>query len=486
MSVVRASLVLSFIDKYAVLFINIVSTMILARWLTPVEAGVFTVAWSLINIAQALRDFGIFGYIVQEPELTRERLATALTISLALGLVLTAAFAASAGAIADFYSDPRLLVLVHILSFNFLVVSFASVGTALLQRAMNFRAMMRINIASGLVNASTSVWMVSLGYGPIALAWASLLGVGVITICNLFYVGRQILLRPSLLAWRRIAEFGILSSGAALLGVISSRVADLAIGRLLGLEAVGLFSRGSGLITLFQQGLMNAIMPVTAAELARLHREKLDIRAGFLDGLSYITGVAWPALAMLALMAHPVIVIFYGGQWLRAIPLAQILCAATAAGIMGNLTILLFTSIGAVRENFKIQAMTLPVYVTAVVIGSLFDLRAAAFCVVLASVASTCFALARLNGRLGTSWWDILRAVMRSAAVTAATAIVPAIVLVIWGFSAGNLWPATMVAGAGGMIFWLVALLAVNHPLWKQLLAIFDMLRIKKVTAAGG
>jgi O-antigen/teichoic acid export membrane protein len=481
---VRSSLFQSFIDKYAVLLITIVSTMILARRLTPTETGVYTVAWSLINIAQALRDFGIFSYIVQEKELTRERLATAFTISLSLGVFLTSAFAASADSIAHFYGDPRMRVLVLILSFNFLLVSFASVGTALLQRAMSFHVMMRINIASALVNAVTSVGLVYAGLGPVALAWSSLCGIIVVALCNLLYLGRQIYLRPTFAAWRRIAEFGILSSGAALLSVMSSRVPELTIGRLLGLEAAGLFSRGCGLITLFQQAFTNALMPVTSAELSRRHRDNQNIGSAVLDGISYLTGVGWPFLAILGLMAHPVIVIFYGEQWIRAIPIAQILCLAAAAGIMSNLAIVLFNAIGAVRQNFVVQGVTLPIYVIAVVLGCLIDLRVAAFCVVIASVGSTYWALVALNRKLGTSWRDILRAVTRSAVVTAATAIVPAIMLLNWGFSDGKLWPVTIMSVAGGVVFWVGALAAVDHPLWKQLVTTFDMLWAKMANAA--
>ena len=485
MSGVRSSLFLSFIDKYSVLLITIVTTMILARRLTPVETGVYTVAWSLINIAQALRDFGIFSYIVQEKELTRERLATALTISLSLGVFLTFAFAASADTIAHFYGDPRMRVLVHILSFNFLLVSFASVGTALLQRAMSFHVMMRINIASALVNAVTSVGLVYAGLGPIALAWSSLCGIIVVTVCNLLYLRRQIFLRPTFVAWRRIAAFGILSSGAALMNTMSSRVAELTIGRLLGLEAAGLFSRGSGLITLFQQAFMNAIMPVTGAELSRRHRDNQNLSSAALEGISYLTGVGWPFLVMLGLMAHPVIVIFYGEQWIPAIPIAQILCFAAAASIMGNLAIVLFNAIGAVRQNFLTQVVTLPIYVIAVVLGSLIDLRVAAFGVVIASLSTAYWALAALNRKLGTSWQDILRGVARSAVVTAATAIVPTIMVLNWGFSDGKLWPVTIMSVAGGTVFWVGAIAAVDHPLWKQLLAAYDMLYAKMANAAG-
>jgi O-antigen/teichoic acid export membrane protein len=476
---------MSAIDKYSLLVINIASTMILARWLTPAETGVYTVAWSLINIAQALREFGIVSYLVQEKELTKERLGTALTIAVLLGLSLTIVFAASAGAIARFYGDPRLYTMVTILSFNFVIVSFAAIGTALLQRALNFAVIMRINILSNLLSAIVSVTLVAEGRGPVALAWSSLLGVCVILACNLLYNGPHMLAPPSLKAWRRIGEFGVLASVAGLLGVTSGRVADLAIGRLLGLEGAGLYSRGSGLLTLFQQSVLNAILPVAAAKLSQVHREDGNLREAVLRAIAYITAVGWPALVMLGFLAQPIVRVFYGWQWGAAVPLAQILCAVAGIGVVCTVAMLTFTSIGAMRQSVMAQGTALPIYIVAVVGGGLFDLRSVAFASGIAMIVVTTFVLTLLNRRVGTSWSDLFAALAPSVAVAAGTAIVPAIVLFTWGFSNANFWPGTIVAGLGGGVSWLITLHLIDHPLLQEVLAAFNDVRSKALAMIG-
>ena len=77
MASVRASLLFSFADRYGNLVINIISTVALARLLSPVETGLYSIAAGLINIAQSFREFGISTYILQERDLTREKLASA-------------------------------------------------------------------------------------------------------------------------------------------------------------------------------------------------------------------------------------------------------------------------------------------------------------------------------------------------------------------------------------------------------------------------
>jgi len=74
---VRASLFFSFADRYGNLAINVLLTVVLARLLSPAETGLYSVAAGLINVAQSFREFGASVYILQEKELTREKLASA-------------------------------------------------------------------------------------------------------------------------------------------------------------------------------------------------------------------------------------------------------------------------------------------------------------------------------------------------------------------------------------------------------------------------
>jgi O-antigen/teichoic acid export membrane protein len=88
---VRRSLLFSFGEKYIGLAMQLGTVMIISRILTPAETGLFSVAAGLVNIAQAVRDFGVGTYILQERELTRSRLGAALWISVLMGTCLTIA-----------------------------------------------------------------------------------------------------------------------------------------------------------------------------------------------------------------------------------------------------------------------------------------------------------------------------------------------------------------------------------------------------------
>jgi O-antigen/teichoic acid export membrane protein len=79
---IRRSLFLSFAQNYTGMLITIPSIMILARFLTPAETGIFSVAMAVTNLTHVLRDFGVGGYLIQEREITREKIRAAFTIAL--------------------------------------------------------------------------------------------------------------------------------------------------------------------------------------------------------------------------------------------------------------------------------------------------------------------------------------------------------------------------------------------------------------------
>ncbi|WP_298379450.1 oligosaccharide flippase family protein [Azospirillum sp.] len=316
----RRSLLYSFAEKNASLLVTIASTMILARLLTPTETGLFSVAAAFINVSQCLRDFGVASYIVQERDLTARRLGAAMGLSLSMGVVFFALFFFLSGPIAAFFNEPSLETVITVLSLNFLVVAVASIGAARLSRAMNYRTVSLINFASTLVFSVVSITLATGGFGALSIAWASVLGVVTILLGQIVALRGDVFIRPSLTGWGPLIHFGSFASGNGMLTTLTQRCPDLLIGRLMGFADAGLFSRGNSLITLFESALLASVRPVVANGLAALRRQGGDLGASLLLCYGNLTVVAWPFLSVLGLLAHPIILIMFGDQWLMSVP----------------------------------------------------------------------------------------------------------------------------------------------------------------------
>jgi O-antigen/teichoic acid export membrane protein len=424
----------------------------------------YSVAAGIVGIAQALRDFGVSNFIIQAKDLSRDQLATAIGLSLGLGLILMTASTLGSGAIAAFYSDPSLRTVVLVLSLNFLLVPYAGISAALFVRDMNFRAIMLISFAATTVGAVSSVTLAAMGWGALGMAWSSVLAIITSLIISWFLQWRRMLVLPRMRAWRELLHFGAFASGASILNMLAGKVPDIVIGRQISMTAVGIFSRGNGVITLFETALMGGVSRVTGSLIATCSREGQQLRPLFLQSLSLITAVAWPFLVLLGLLAHSIILILFGMQWVESIAVAQILCAAAATGTLGAICFTLFSATGAVRQIFHIQLATVLVHVVGVFIGSCFGLRWAACGFVASNALTAVLALAAANKDLGTTWMGIAAALRSSAVLALATSVIPGLFVFGQGFDDNHLWVPTLLTGSGGAASWVACLFAIRHP----------------------
>jgi O-antigen/teichoic acid export membrane protein len=466
----------SFADKYCSLIINVVSVVILSRILTPAETGLYSVAAGLVNTAQTLRDFGVTNYLLQESELTRARLGTALGISLLMGCVVAAGFFLVSGAIADWFNEPRLESVVLVLSLNFVAVAVASVGMAKLHRAMDFQFMVRLGISTTLVHSVTSVTLAALGFGAIGLAWASFAGIMTTVIGTYISFPDDLFLIPTLKEWRRVTSFGLPAITGNMLNQIAQAAPDIIISRVLGFELAGLYSRGNGLITLFWKALMEAIMPVTTSALAKLYRERRDVRAPFLQYIGYTTALAWPLLTMIGFLAFPIIELALGDQWVAAVPVARFLCVAAGFSVLGVFSTMALMTTGNARRFLFVQSVGVPALVAALTVGAFQSFSGAAFGAVIAAFITATLSLDQVNRVIGTNWKQLFEVLSKSLLLAAATAAVPILVVSIHGIGRGAGWEPPIIAALGGGMSWLVCLVILRHPLRDELRQVlFDL-----------
>jgi len=117
---IRRSLAYSFAERYASLAVQFISTILIARLLSPQDIGIYSVGAGVIAIAHTFRDFGVSTYLIQESELTQERQRAAFTVTLTVAWLLSLVVFISAETISSFYGDEGVCDVLVVLAVNFL------------------------------------------------------------------------------------------------------------------------------------------------------------------------------------------------------------------------------------------------------------------------------------------------------------------------------------------------------------------------------
>jgi len=321
----KQALLYSVSSKYSSTAIQLVSTVILARLITPQEIGVYTVASLLVGFAQFFRDFGIPDYLIKEKEMDERKASAALTLMIIISFSLCAILIALSGSIAHFYQKPDLQYIVCILSISFLLIPFGSNSMTLCRRELNFKPILIANISSSFVNALVAVSLVYSGFSYYGLAIASVSGTLVLVLVMSCYRSFAYSLSFNRQQFKSIAKFGASVGGTNLIAYIGDSFFQLFAGKYIGMEALGLFSRAKSTVTIFSRVIIDGVKPIISPYFAKTNREDGNLVESYCQSTKYIIYLALPFCLGMYVAAEDVVTLLYGTQWLLAVPFLKLL-----------------------------------------------------------------------------------------------------------------------------------------------------------------
>ena len=462
-------MLLSALDRYAVMALGLTTTAVAARLITPADIGTFVVGGALFVIADGLRDFGVGVYLIQERDLTPAKVRAAFTVTFASSCILAGIFYVAAPTIAAFYEEARLANVVYVAAAGLVVVPFGSTLVALMRRDMAFGRVAIVNVTGAASNLAAVCLLASLGFGYLSLVWGMFAAgiVGVLAACLLrpsFWA-----FRPAFAGWPAIVRFGGYSSATTLINTAYQLLPQMALGRILGFDAVAFFSRSAMLCQLPERGVVSAIQPVVLPALSARARAGADMREPYLHGITLMTVAHWPFLGALAVMAEPAVRVLLGEQWLAAVPLVQILSIAYLALAPAFLTYPLLVSLGRVRDTLVLTLVSVPLSMVVVIGSASFGLVPMCASFLLLAPLQMYLAFRFVRRQVPFSWRDLLHAVWRSALVTLGSTSACAVAVVLAGDAAHRPVLTLIVGGIAAAAGWAGCLALVRHPVREEI-----------------
>jgi O-antigen/teichoic acid export membrane protein len=465
----RRSLVFAFIDRYATLGLNIASAMIIARLLTPTEIGVFAVTMAMVGLASTVRDLGTAQYMIQERELTPERVRAVWTVQLAIGLLLGLLVCIAAWPAGRFYNDARMTPIMLLLALNFAINPMGSITYTFLMREMRYEAVAVMRTSSTFAGALTSVGLAFSGAGPISLAWGSVCATLVNATVSLAYRPAGYPWAPGLGEIRRVLSYGSRMTSASVFQSIADAAPEFVLGKMQSLAAAGYFSRANGLVALFQRLVSDVVYSVAMSTFAREAREGHASKETFLRAIAYVTALGWSFSIGLALLAHPAVLFLYGGQWGESVDATRVLALSACLTCMISICHAAAVGYGAVNTILANTLTYLLLYLAVAAIGGPIGLLALAAGAAAALAIVSALWLRTARRLLGLRWRDLIRAAAPSAVTAACAAVGPLASVLVFGWTpASSVAPLALGVVMGALGF-LIGMRVSRHPMQEEI-----------------
>ncbi len=464
----RRSVFFSFLAKYSETLIFTVSSIVLARVLTPQEIGIFSVGAAAAAVSSAVRDFGLGNYLLQVKDITPAVVRSVFWIGLLISSVVAAAMTLSAPFIAAFYSDQRVAEVIYILTIGFVFIPFSVPVMSRIKRNMDFVSFSKITTIVAMGQTAISIGLAVEGYGASALAWGATFNIILSTLLALYFLPVFDWLRPDFSEWRPIVRFGLYSSATGTVGEAGRSGTDLLIGRITGIDAVALFSRAQGVTDLFNRLFQDALGQIAVPAAAQSLRDGGDAATFYLRATQLLTAVSWPFFLVLILVADEMVMILFGAQWTAVVLPAQILCLARIIGGLNTFVGAVLIARGAMNVVFRAQAMITCANIVGIALGAAIGLEALAVASCVLHVFSVAIYHRALN-RVGRIEWRAIAAAVRPSLAVALITFAVAVLVRLGGEILG-IGSAVSFSAIGAISFftWFGAIIAIGHPIWRE------------------
>lgn len=480
---VRRSLAWAFTGQFLSFAVSFGGSIVIARLLSPRELGTYAIAMAALGIIQAFASFGIGAYVVRDADLAPGTLESAFTVNAAVLIALTLALVAVSFVSGPLLGVPEAGAVLRVIAISNLLGIANFRPTAMLQRVMKFREMSLITVTNGLVQNLSTIGFALAGLSFMSPAYATL-ATSVVTTSLTMILGRQYNgFGVSLANWRPITRFGLQMVSVSGVGLIAGQVSNLVLGRVLGVAALGLYSRASTLTTSIFQNLYGTATRVVFAQLSKDYREGADWSGTFLRGFSMITAFMWPVVIGLSVLSRPTIYILYGERWLPAAwPLSALMISLFVEMSFG-MNWELFVVRGEIGQQARYETSRLILGVPLFAIGCLFSPLGAALGKVCETVGAWFFYYPQVR-RLANLGSSEIPAVYRSSLTLTAVAALPALMVMIrYDWSPFVPWPVLVAAVGAGMGLWLVVIVATRHPLRDEMVLVWRKLPLVRAAA---
>ncbi|MCH6255469.1 lipopolysaccharide biosynthesis protein [Puniceicoccaceae bacterium K14] len=351
------------------IIVQLLSTIILARLLTPADYGTISMVLAITAFAGLFRDMGLSSAAIQKKDLTYAQQSNLFWLNVAMGLFLTLAIALSSPLIASFYDKPELLWVAVVISSSLFIGSLGAQHGAMLLRGMQFGKNAVANVAGALLNMAVSVWLAYEGLSYWALVYGIIAGTGCTTVLLLVFSPFKPKWFSKNSGTRELFSFGANVTASNFVNYFSRNLDNILIGRFWGAEVLGAYNRAYQLLMFPIINLRGPVSSVMFPALSRLDPLSKKFRNYYHKSMTLLALATMPLMTWLFFASNDLIQVVLGHNWSEVTPLFKALAIAGFIQPVSSMRGVIMLAAGNSKRNLLSGIVTSIVIALAFVVG---------------------------------------------------------------------------------------------------------------------
>lgn len=322
--------------------LQLLFSMVLARFITPAEMGVLGLTAIFFAVAAQLASAGFGSALIRKIDRTEADINTMFWFNTGMSFLMALCLFLAAPWFAEFYSQPDLVLLTRVSAVMMFLNSIASVHWTLYTCRRDFKTPALIQGLVAILSMPVCLTLAVMGWSYWSLVVQGVFS-GVLQLAIVWYVSPW---KPRFLfSWHSFKElfgFGSKLAVSGLLFVVYTNIRTFIIGKFYSPADLGLYNRGEHIGAMVPNTVGSMLDSISYPILSTIQNDDECLLSAYRKYICVSTLVlTWGSLLMCAL-AEPLVRVMYGENWLLCIPFLQVVSLNYALNHIGiiNLNLL--------------------------------------------------------------------------------------------------------------------------------------------------
>ena len=300
-------------------------TLLVMRLLSPEDYGLLAMATVFVMFMLMFSEAGLSPALIQKDEIDENALRQSFGFVIVSNFILILILNLCAPIIADFFGDEQLVLILRVLSLQFVFVMVCTIPGALLQRNLKFKSMSLIFLGTTILTSLLTLALAYTGYGVWSLVFGSIFSGACRAIIYNVVEPFRLFPKFSMQGMKSILFFGGNVTLSRLLWALYNQADIIIVGKLLGKEVLGFYSVGMHIASLPVQKVSGIVNHVALPIFSRMQHDQEEIRASVIKAIRVLSFIAFPLLWGISSIANEFVLLFLGQKWHSAILPLQLL-----------------------------------------------------------------------------------------------------------------------------------------------------------------
>lgn len=316
----------NFIDTFATYGFQFIIHIILARILLPSEYGLVGLVGIFISISYAFVDGGFGQALIQKKNASDTDYSTVFYFSLGISVLLYFILFFTAGSIGTFFNEPTLKNLIRVVALQLVISSFIIIQRTRFICDIDFKTQAIISFISNSIGGACGLVLAFQDFGVWSLVWMKL--AEQLSFAAIIWLKSK--WRPiwvfSYTSFKELFGFGSKLLVGSLIETIYKELNKFVIGKFYSPAQLGYYTRAEHFGNLPAVTLNSIVAKVSYPALVKLRDDEFQLKSAYVRIIRSTMFLSFLCMFSIAAVAHALIIVLIGDQWIPAIPYLQIIC----------------------------------------------------------------------------------------------------------------------------------------------------------------